>query len=316
MLEVDVTDLFRAIVEKDTDAIGQWLCRVRDVDCAGAKTRKVSKACEAIVQSLVRLFCARYLTRSLMLVDTFKHLLVACVDVSIDLHARWQRVANMCAFMACNAEKNRTIHVYPALESPTMELDEYDEKQKQPKMSCALLGKTYAAYCDKLVQSLNSTVTPCVTKWLESDDVNNPTFAAKFVALERLLRARRVKEAHRMVTAIVLLGKDVRTTFHADVIACVWHVLCNVSEDAATSRDVHDYVCAVHSVYRTMLPPKRNARICRLALLYYAIIVLCDGRTRHQSKPPTAMTINLPVTVPSSMAYLAIFPSIQTSRVI
>lgn len=322
MLEVDITDLFNAIVHNDSSSIVHWICQIRDADCRGSnvKVRKISNACQVTIQCLIRLFCAKYLTRSLVLIETFKHLITACVDTSIDSYVRWQRITNVCGFLACNTAKHRTIHVFPNLISPVMELDEHDQNQRQNKI--AGVSKRFESYSNQLAKyfeaDLEHTGTTSVKEWLDSDALNTPTYYEKFIVLEHVLMQKRVKEAHRLTTAMIIHGNDVRTSQQTDIVSCIWNIVTLVLdtfiESGRVEPCVKDYIQAAQSVYCTLLPTKRNAKLCRLSLLYYAMIVLCNGKCRHEQNPPTSMTINLPTTFPKELSYLCVFPNVSTIR--
>jgi hypothetical protein len=315
-LQVDVADLLRGVIANESATVVAWLCKVRDADLQGKPSKKVSKACDAVLSSLVRLFCAKYVSRGLALLEGFRDLLVTCTDATIDQHARWQRVCNLCAFLMVNEHKPRTVHVLPNLLSPLMELDENEPEQRQERMPGA--ARWFAVYAQKLLEKhvsdvdLNVAGDSPVHVWLHSDPLNTPAFRPYLMLLELKLQRRQVKDAHRLITYLVLHGKSVSTARHSDVMSCMWHAVSLVSTHLhATDRlkpDAQSYVACAESIFFCLVPAKRIARLCRLSLLYYAVMILCDNRTRRVNESNAGGVLNLPVTVPRQMQYLSIFP--------
>lgn len=309
MSEVYVADLLRCILQDKESDMVRWLCHVRDLDCQ-RKHPRMSSACDAVIQTLLRFFVARYLTRSVALVEAFRDLLVACADMSIDSYKRWQRICNVCAFLMANARKKDTIHVFPALKSPILELDEKDPAQWQPRIT-----PQSAASLERYVQQLcvDRRGTSAVQVWLDDDPPFTAIARTQLLLLEHFVTRRALKESRRIVTHMILSGGDViKTTRHGDVFACIWNVLMLAMESVETPASVRRYVACTHSIFFCMFPAKRSARLCRLGLLYYALLVFCDNKTRPPRQDVvTQKVVNMPLSIPRDMQYLSIFPRIR-----
>lgn len=315
---VDVGDLMKAIMGKDEATVSQWLCLVRNAD-TGATGAAMSKACDAILGTLIRIYCARFLTRSVGHVEHFGALVQACCDLTVDRNRRYQRVANVCAYLTNNPCKQDCIHVYPALATPLPELStegqEIPPEKKNKVVSARKLAKAYRGFVDAraavIREAHGQVVADCTRAWLaQGEQVVPAEHVDTLCLLEHCIMQKDAKASHRVCTYLVSACPDLRSTTLQDVFECLWKVLLLCLDAIQPAMDVLRYVRCCRDLYFTCLPQKRKARECRLALLYYAIIVICDGRTRgaHEDTPVTFAAINLPVTFDASMQYLTVFP--------
>lgn len=306
MMQVYVADLLKLILQQDEHGLVKWLCKVRDLDCHNAKSSKISKACDAVIQTLIRFFTARYMSRSINIIETFRDLLVTCSDSSIDCFNRWQRICNICAFLMVNAHKPNTIHVFPGLISPLLELDEKDPQQCQSRIS-ARNATALQVYVLGLMDVIPRQTPSGTALWLDTDPPNPPQFKSHLLLLESALIARKAKEAQRIITHIILAAYDLRTNRHEHVFACIWNVVIIALNSSDVPVPVKRYVECCESAFFCMLPPSKSARCSRLAFLYYATLVMCTHKLRTHSSVCNNV-VNLPVTIPPELQYLSIFP--------
>ena len=305
-MEVFVADLLKDIVSKNSDAVVRWLCVVRDLDAPGDNKGKVSKACDAVLQTLMRFFLARYITRSVLILEAFSELFTACTDLTIDGAKRWQRVCNVCAFLIPNISKSETVHVYPLLKSPLLELDDVPEKcQSIP--AAATTKKHLTEYVQNLCVSPQC---PYVTAWLDTDPLRCSHETADVLKLfSSCLKNRNHKKCNRIISFLVATGKEICTSRFNNIFEVMWHIVSMHAADVSVDSVVKRYVDCCESLFFCLFPTKRNGRICRLALLYYAVLVLCENRVKTDR--PFQQMLNLPVTVPQNMQYLSIFPKLR-----
>lgn len=308
---VDVQDLVKAVLEPEEPRVVQWLCHVRNADAQGTS---VSKACDAVLGTLVRLFCARYISRSVTHLEHFEALVRACCDDAIDRNKRYQRLANVCAYLANNPRKPETVHVYPGLASAIPEVDAQLQQPRRKAVSPAKLARAYGGYVlarARELQERGELCADCTRAWLaQGEHLSPPQYADVLCLLEHSLLNRDAKSSHRVCTYVLAACPDLCTPTMRDAPECLWKVLLMCLDAVQPGLDVQRYVRSCRDLFFASLPAKRKARECRLALLYYSMLVVCDGRTRaaHEELPLTYATINLPVTFDGNMMYLTIFP--------
>lgn len=306
-MEVFVTDLLKDVVSKNADGVVRWLCIVRDLDAPGDNKGKVSRACDAVLQTLLRFFVARYITRSILILEAFSELFTACTDLTIDGDKRWQRMCNLCAFLIPNVSKSETVHVYPLLKTPLLELDDVPEKC-QSIAAAATTKKHLTEYVQKLCAT--PPQCPYVTAWLDTDPLRCSQETADILKLlSSCLKDRDNKKCHRIISFLVATGKEICTSRFDNIFAVMWHIVSMHTADTSVDFLVKRYVDCCESLFFCLFPTKRNGRICRLALLYYAVLVLCKNCVKMDR--PFQQMLNLPMTVPRNMQYLSIFPKLR-----
>jgi hypothetical protein len=305
MLQVYVRELLEHILKNDEANVVKWLCKVRDLDCQDAKSSKISKPCDAVIQTLVRFFAARFVSRSLNMVETFRDLLVTCSDPSVNCFNRWQRICNICAFLMVNEHKNDTIHVFPGIISPLLELDD-TESRRQRRIS-AKNAQALEVYVAGLLEMHVPSRPSGAEQWLQSDPPNLPSFVPHMLLFESMLQRRKPKEAQRVLTHLILGANGFRTTRHDNVFACIWNVVIIGLDGAETPVVVRRYVECCESIFFCVLPTGKSARCSRLAYLYYAVLVMCTHKVRTHHTICNNV-VNLPITIPPELQYLSIFP--------
>lgn len=307
---VDVTDLLRYIVSKQESNIVEWLCFVRDSDKSNSS---ISKAADAVLGTLIRLYCAKYLTRSVTHIEHFESLVSASYDMSIDSNKRWQRIANVVCYLMYNPRKEFTIHVYPCLSTPLLELDDGNYDNMQNIIPVKKIIKLYQQYIVKLECSDDALHADATRAWLSEESLSHGEHVKTLCMLEHFLSAGDAKNSHRICTYLITACPDLKSTNMHDVFECIWKVVIMTIDhviNPTNESDLARYLKSCRNLYFKSLPPKRKARQCRLALLYYAILVLCSKKIRPFFKETgiTFGVINLPVTVDESMSYLTVFP--------
>lgn len=303
---VDVTDLLLAIANRDGEKVVDWLCLVRDNDAHAHNG--VTRAADAVLSTLVRMFCARYITKSLNHIEHFANLITAAYDLSIDSYRRWQRIANVACYLLHNPRKPSTVHVYPCLASPLPELDEIEPHRMQKRITQARLAKIYSTYLKDLLP--DTVVADCVRSWLHGEGgekLSHPEREWELCSIEALLAKRDSKNAFRVCTYLFAACPELRSTNLTDAFECAWKVLLMAVDVLCPSSADVQYIRCCRELFFKALPPKRLARVARMAFLYYAIVVACHG-TRSVGDSVTFAALNLPVTIPREMGYLTLFP--------
>lgn len=305
--QVDVADLLKSIMMIDEKKASEWLCVVRDGD---SNDVHISRASDAVLGTLIRLFCARYVTTSVRHIEYFAGLVTAAYDNTIEQYKRWQRVANIVAYLMHNPRKTRTIHVYPGLKSPIMEIDESQPEMLQCGISKNKLIKSYDKYVRELAQTDETIIADCTRSWLLSDPLSPSAYTDTLFMLEHFLMKRDAKNSFRLCAYLVTACPDLRTDTLKDAFECAWKVLLMCLDSSNPTADVPRYIRACRELFFRSLPHKKKVRICRMSMLYYAILVFCEGKTKasYKEDPVTHTILNLPVTVHESMSYLTLFP--------
>lgn len=305
---VDVADLLNAIMNKDEKSTINWLCVARDGD--DPNSNGVSHASDAVMGTLVRLFCGRFITKSVTHIEYFAGLVSAAYDNGVDTYRRWQRVANVCCYLIHNPRKEKTIHVYPGLSSPILELDDAAPEQLQAAASKSKLSKMYEQYVQSVLVSDADTIADYTRSWLLSEPVSPHTYASVLYLMEHYLMDKDSKNAYRICAYLITVCPELKTCNLKDVFEVLWKVVLLCIDGMDASPDVTRYVKSCRELFFRSLPSRKKARLCRIALLYYAIVVMCEGRPRpvYRDISITHSVLNLPVTMHESMTYLTLFP--------